>query len=416
MAENSTPIAGSLPLNDEGIADASTKQPNSPLIKSVIALHVGQFMFAKIETNDGIVGWGEAGIWGHIQAAGTAIERFAEYLVGKPAFTIEHHWNVMHRFSYFQGIAINAAISSIDIALWDIKGKALGVPIYELLGGACRTKARIYGHIYEKTIEGVLAECKKKMELGYNAFGHINPFLDEGNDQVYFKTHVKKMQDAIENVKKMREAVGDKVDLLIELHRRLTPAEAVTFSNGIKDTHPMFVEDPIRPENADAMARVADRIAVPIATGERFCTIYEFQALLARNAVEFVRIDVAVCGGITGAKKVAAMAEAHHVQVIPHNPLSPIGLAACLQVAAAIPNFAIQEYATGFEAGVFTSTTSHLGSDIVDKVPVPRGGFVDIPNGPGLGINVLENAQDIRPPFVQPISMRRHLDGFVVDQ
>src|SRR6195952_5804516 len=133
------------------------------------------------------------------------------------------------------------------------------------------------------------------------------------------------------------------------------------------------------------MARVADRLSVPIATGERFCTIYEFQALLSRNAVEFARVDVAVCGGITGAKKVAAMAEAHNVQVVPHNPLSPIGLAACLQVAAAIPNFAIQEYATGFEAGIFESRPEHLGTNIVDKVPLPKDGFVDIPTGPGLG-------------------------------
>ncbi|KAI3331075.1 enolase C-terminal domain-like protein [Ustulina deusta] len=390
--------------------------PKEQIIKSIEPLHVGQFMFCRVVTNEGIVGYGEAGIWGHIEAAATCIKRFAEYLVGKRAFDIEHHWNVMHRFSYFQGLAINAAISAIDIALWDIKGKALGVPIYELLGGACRTKARVYGHIYEKTIEKVLEECQRKMNAGFTALGHINPFLDEGNDQVYFKTHVKKMQDAIDNVKRMRAVVGDKVDLLIELHRRLTPAEAITFSNGIKDTYPMLVEDPIRPENADAMARVADRIAVPISTGERFCTIYEFQALLARNAVEYARIDVAVCGSITGAKKAAALAEAHHVQVVPHNPLSPVGLAACLQIAAAIPNFAIQEYTTGFEAGVFESTLKHLGSDIVDHVPLPKDGFVDIPSRPGLGVQLLENAQSIRPPLVQSISMRLHKDGFVVDQ
>ncbi|KAI8299052.1 hypothetical protein K4K61_010958 [Colletotrichum sp. SAR11_59] len=266
------------------------------------------------------------------------------------------------------------------------------------------------------TIEKVLEECKRKMDMGFTAFGHINPFLDEGTDKVYFKTHVHKMRDAIENVRKMREVVGDKVDLLVELHRRLTPAEAVTFCNGIADTLPMLVEDPIRPENADAMARVAERISVPVATGERFCTIYEFQALLARNALEYARVDVAVCGGITGAKKVAAMAEASHVQIIPHNPLSPIGLAACLQLAAAIPNFAIQEYATGFEAGVFESTSKHLGSDIVDYVPTPKEGFVDIPSTPGLGINLVANAQEIRPPLVQPVRMRPHKDGFVVDQ
>ena len=386
------------------------------LITVVEPLHIGQFMFVRIVTDQGVSGYGEAGIWGHITTAAAAISRFAEYLVGKKAFDIEHHWNVMHRFSYFQGLAINAAISAIDIALWDIKGKSLGVPIYELLGGACRQKARVYGHIYEDTIEKVLAECKRKMDLGFTAFGHINPFLDEGTDKVYFKTHIKKMTDAVDNVRRMRDVVGDKVDLLIELHRRLTPAEAVTFCNSIKDICPMFVEDPIRPESADAMARVADKLSVPIATGERFCTIYEFQALLSRDAVEFARVDVAVCGGITGAKKVAAMAEAHNVQIVPHNPLSPIGLAACLQVAASIPNFAIQEYATGFEAGVFESTLDHLGSDIVDHCPKVVDGFVDIPSGPGLGVSLLENSQSIRPALMQPIRMRPHKDGFIVDQ
>ncbi|KAI8938474.1 hypothetical protein NX059_004366 [Plenodomus lindquistii] len=388
----------------------------NPLIKSVQPLHVGQFLLVRIETDSGVTGWGEAGVWGHIEAGATAVSRFAEYLVGKPAFDIEHHWNVMHRFSYFQGTAINAAISGIDIALWDIKGKVLGVPVWQLLGGACRTKARVYGHIYEKNIEGVLEECKKKMDLGYTAFGHLNPFLDEGHDQVYFKTHIKKMEDAADNVRRMREVVGDKVDLLIELHRRLTPAEAITFTNMIAQYNPMFVEDPIRPESADAMARVADRIAVPIATGERFSTIYEFQAHLSRSAVEYVRVDVALCGGITGAKKVAAMAEAHNVMVVPHNPLSPIGLAACLQIAASVPNFAIQEYATGFESGVFTSSLDHLGSNVVDFVPKVENGFVDIPTRPGIGINVVDNAQEIRPPFKQPMHMRPHYDGFVVDQ
>jgi galactonate dehydratase len=385
-------------------------------ITKVEPLHVGQFMYARVETDSGLVGVGEAGAWGHIEASGAAIRRFGEYLEGKPAFDIEHHWNVMHRFSYFQGLAINAAISAIDIALWDIKGQALNVPIYELLGGAVRKKARIYGHIYESNIDKILEECKAKMDAGFTAFGHLNPFLDEGNDQVYFKTHIRKMRDAIDNVRRMREVVGDRVDLLIELHRRLTPAEAITFTRGIEEYHPMFVEDPIRPEGPDAMARVADKLHVPIATGERFSTIYEFQALLSRNAVEYARVDVCLCGGITGARKVAAMAEAHHVQIVPHNPLSPIGLAACLQLAAAVPNFAIQEYATGFEAGIFESRPEHLGSNIVDKVPLPLNGFVDIPTGPGLGMALLPDAQRIRPPLSKPISMRPHFDGFVVDQ
>lgn len=290
------------------------------------------------------------------------------------------------------------------------------MPVYELLGGQARNKARIYGHIYEKTIDKLLAECERKMAHGFNAFGHLNPFLDEGHDQVYFKPHVKKIRDAVDNVRRIQETVGDQVDLLVELHRRLTPAEAVAFANDIEHLHPMFVEDPIRPEGLDAMARVARQIRVPIATGERFATIYEFQALMARDAVEFARVDLCLCGGITGARKVAAIAEAHHVQVVPHNPLSPIGLAACLQLAAAIPNFAIQEYATGFKAGVFESQLHHLGSDIVDAVPALVDGFVDIPNGPGLGMALIDNAAKIRPPADRPISMRPHYDGVVVDQ
>lgn len=385
-------------------------------ITKVEPLHIGQFMFARVKTDAGLVGYGEAGTWGHIEASGAAIKRFAEYLEGKDAFAIEHHWNVMHRFSYFQGLAINAAISAIDIALWDIKGKALNVPIYELLGGQVRKKARIYGHIYESTIQKIIDECRAKMEAGFNAFGHLNPFLDEGYDKLYFKTHVKKMRDAIDNVQRMRAAVGDRVDLLIELHRRLTPAEAVVFTRGIEDTHPMFIEDPIRPESPDAMARVAEKIHVPIATGERFATIYEFEALMARGGVEYARVDLCLCGGITGGRKVAAIAEAHQVQVVPHNPLSPIGLAACLQLDAAIPNFAIQEYATGFEVGIFESRPEHLGSNIVDVVPRPENGFVDIPDTPGLGTNLLPDAQKIRPPLSKPISMRPHFDGFVVDQ
>jgi len=385
-------------------------------ITKVTPIHAGQFLFVRIETDAGIHGVGEGGAWGHIEASVTAVEKLATYLVGQDPAPIEHHWAMMHRFSYFQGHAINAAISAIDIALWDIKGKALGAPVHELLGGPSRCKARVYGHVYEKNIDKVIEELKRKKAAGFTAVGHINPFLDEGEDAVYFKPHVKKMNEAIDNVRRMREAAGDDMDLCIEIHRRLTPAEAVVFARGIEEYRPMFIEDPMRFENADSMARIADKIHIPIATGERFTTIYEFQALLTRGAVEYARIDVCLCGGITGSKKVAAMAEAHDVMVVPHNPLSPIGLAACLQIDASIPNFAIQEYTTGFEAGVMVSVEKHLGHDIVDEVPVPVDGFVDIPTRPGLGIDLVDDPAAIRPPFSKPVVMRLHKDGFPVDQ
>ncbi len=385
-------------------------------ITKVEPLHVGQFMFCRIETDEGIHGLGEAGAWGHVEAAATAIRRFAEYLVGRDPGPIEHHWNVMHRFSYFQGLAINAGLSAIDIALWDIKGKALGQPVNALLGGPTRMRARVYAHVYGKTIEDVLAECQAKKDAGFTAIGHLNPFLDEGEDQAYFKPHVTKMRDAIDNVRRMRDAVGDEVDLNIELQRRLTPAEAVVFARGIEEYHPMFIEDPIRPEGPDAMARVAAKIAVPIATGERFANLYEFQALMARGGVEYARADLCHCGGITAGLKIAAIAEGFHVHLVPHNPLSPVGLAACLQLDAAIPNFAIQEYTTGFEAGVMESQPKHLGADVVDEVPEVVDGFVDIPTRPGIGIELVSDAEKIRPPLMKPIAMRPHRDGFIVDQ
>lgn len=254
------------------------------------------------------------------------------------------------------------------------------------------------------------------MDMGYTAFGHINPFLDEGHDYVYFKTHVQKMQDVGDNVRKMRELVGDKVDLLIELHRCLTPAEAITFANMIKEHRPMFVEDPVRPETADAMARVADRIVVPIATGERFSTIYEFRVHLSRNALEYVRVDVALCGGITGAKKVATMAEAHNVQVVPHSPLSPIGLTARLQIAASIPNLAIQEYATGFEKGIFTSSLDHSRQQRCR--PRSAGGkwLCRYSYAPWDRSECVGKHRG-RSPTVQTVMyMRPHFDQFVVDQ
>lgn len=385
-------------------------------IKSITPILADKFLFVKIETDTGIIGYGEAGIWSQTHVARSVIERFTDYLVGKNAFDIEHHWNALHRFSYFQGLAINSGISAIDIALWDIKGKALGVPIYELLGGACRTKARVYPHVRGKTLDAILDDARGKVAQGFTAVGHLNPFLDEDKDTVYFKTHATKMREAADVVRQVREAVGPDVDIALELHRRLSPSEAVTFCNAVAEYTPLFIEDPIRPENPGAMARVAAKTSLPIATGERLCTLYEFHALFEKEALEYARVDPALCGGITGMKKVAALAEAYHVQLVPHNPLSPIGLAACLQVVAAIPNFLIQEYTTALDAESHSDVAEHVGANLVDHVPVPVGGFVDIPGGPGLGVNLLDNAATISPAVVLPIKVRKHWDGFIVDQ
>ena len=301
----------------------------------------------KIHTDEGIVGYGESGAWGFLESSAAAIDKFGRYLMGENPLTIEHHWQYMYRFSHFRGAAIMGALSAIDIALWDIMGKFFGVPVHQLLGGKTRDRARVYYHVFGSTREELIKGVKGAKAEGFTAVGHLTPFLDEDREIPYFKTHASKIRDAIDTVGMYRDAVGDSVDLCIEIHRRLTPAEAVVLARGIEDFHPYFYEDPILPENFDSMGLVANNISVPIATGERLHSIHEFQMLLSRGAVQYVRPDVCLAGGITHTKKIAAIAEANYVEVVPHNPLGPVSTAACLQIAASIPNFAIQEYPLG---------------------------------------------------------------------
>ena len=312
-------------------------------ITRVEPLLVDRFLYVRVHTDAGIVGLGESGTWGQLEASAAAIVKYGDYLIGKDPFPIEHHWNVMLRANHFTGAAITGAVSAIDIALWDIKGKFFKVPVYELLGGKVRHKARLYGHVKGRTIEKLVEEAIRLKNAGFTALGHLNPLLDEDENEPYYRSHAAKIEGAIDNVRRLREAVGPTVDLCIEIHRRLTPPEAIALARGIEKYTPMFYEDPLRPNSFDAMAQVARHIDIPIATGERFTSLYQFQALLTRDAVQYLRPDVCLCGGITGAKKIAALAEAHDAWIVPHNPLSPVSTAACLQIAACIPNFAIQE-------------------------------------------------------------------------
>ncbi|MCI0869498.1 MAG: mandelate racemase/muconate lactonizing enzyme family protein, partial [Chloroflexi bacterium] len=355
-------------------------------------------------------GIGEAGSWGHLEAAEAALtQKFAPYLVGKDPLLIEHHRQNMYRSSHFRGAAIMAALSAVDIALWDIAGKHFGVPVYQLLGGKVRDKARVYYHVFGNTRETLVKGIKDAKEQGFTAVGHLTPFLDEDRGEPYYKSHVNKMRDAIDAVRLYREAAGDDMDLCIEIHRRLTPAEAIVLANGIEEFHPYFYEDPIPPENYDAMEQVAKHISIPIATGERFQTMHEFAMLLSRGAVQYVRPDVCLAGGITHTKKIAALAEANYVGVVPHNPLGPVSTAACLQIAACIPNFALQEYPIG---------EHEFPKNVIVKEPIAvEEGFLIIPDAPGIGIEIAEDAQEKAPPRTYgQINVRLHKDGSVVDQ
>ncbi len=248
-------------------------------ITKVEPLLLDRFLYVRVHTDAGITGLGESGTWGQLEASAASIAKYGDYLVGRDPFPIEHHWNVMLRANHFTGGAITGAVSAIDIALWDIKGKYFNVPVYELLGGKMRHKARLYGHVKGRTIEKLVEEAVRLKEAGFTALGHLNPLLDEDETTPYYKSHADKIETAIDNVRRLREAVGPKVDLCIEIHRRLTPPEAIALGRGIEKYTPMFYEDPLRPNSFDAMADVARHIDIPIATGERFTSLYQFQTL-----------------------------------------------------------------------------------------------------------------------------------------
>jgi galactonate dehydratase len=377
-------------------------------ITDVRTIFVDRYLFVQVYTDEGIVGLGESGAWGYLEASGGAVETFKRYLIGQDPLRIEHHWQYMYRWTHFRGAAIMGALSAIDIALWDIAGKYFGVPAYQLLGGKTRDKARVYYHVFGDTKEKLIEGCREAKRQGFTAVGHLTPFLDEDHDVPYFKTHVDKMRDAIDTVAQYRDAVGRDVDLCIEIHRRLTPAEAIVLARGIEQFHPFFYEDPILPDSFDAMALVAQNIHIPIATGERLHTIYEFEALLSRGAVQYVRPDVCLAGGLTHSKKIAALAEAHHVGVVPHNPLSPVSTAACIQLAACIPNFALQEYPLGEDVPP--------KSDIVKSTLKLENGFLVIPDVPGIGIELAEDAAERYPYRPRKVHTRLHVDGSVMDQ
>lgn len=335
----------------------------------------------------------------------------ADYLIGNDPAPIEHHWNVMQQFGHFRGAAIGGAISAVDVALWDIKGQALGVPIHGSLGGPVRRSARLYAHVKAATPAGMVDGCLRLKKRGLTAIGLLNPFLDEDAAAPHFKATAARIADAVSLLREIRAAVGDEIDLCVEIHRRLTPPEAIAFAHEIAPLRSMFYEDPIPPESLDAMAMVAERIPIPIATGERLTSLWDFQALVARRGAQFLRTCVGMCGGITGTRKIAALAEAHNLQIVPHNPMSPVSLYACLQIAASAPNVPIVE----FPCAATETGWTLPGMEFADRLPRRVEGFAEIPTDPGLGIKLRRETALAAKPHHRDIAMRPYRDGFVVN-
>jgi galactonate dehydratase len=307
--------------------------------------------------------------------------------MGKDPLKIEFHWNYLYNAFCFRGATIMGALGAVDIALWDIAGKYYGVPAYRLLGGGDRQrdKVRAYLHVKSPEVEESVRLIHEAKAMGFTAVGHLNPFLDPARDSVGTILPIcKKILMAADNVAKFREAAGYDMDLCLEIHRRLDIPQAVMLAKEIEAYRPMFYEDPIKAENIDSMGILASKISLPIATGERLLNIQEFAMLFARDAARYARISVCAVGGLTPAKKIAALAEAFGVMVVPHNPgnLSPLSTAACIQLCASIPNLAIMELPSD-------DSSDAKRSIVRSMVGVDRG-YLTIPEAPGIGAHVNE--------------------------
>jgi galactonate dehydratase len=351
------------------------------------------WVFVKLTTDEGIHGWGEAGVEGKEWAVAGAVRDLGRYIIGKDPFRIEEHWWQMFRGAYWSGGPIlNSAISGIEHCLWDIKGKALGLPVYELIGGKCHDKVRAYANAWfrspdqaqgAKTPLEFARYAEAAVKRGYTAlkwdpFGGSGLFIEQDDADL-----------AVAIVKEVRNAVGPKVDLLIEVHGRLSPANAIRIAHRLEEFNPFFYEEPIPCDNIDAMAMVARSINIPVATGERLYTRWGFKDLLEKQAAAIIQPDICHDGGIMETKKIAAMAEVYYVALAPHNPNGPLSTAASVQVDCTCPNFLIQEHVISDEP---------LYTDIQKEPLKAVDGYFTPPSTPGLGVDLNEELLHDTPP------------------
>ncbi|MBM7556868.1 galactonate dehydratase [Halanaerobacter jeridensis] len=368
-----------------------------------------RWLFLKIETDEGISGWGEPIVEGRAKTVETAVEELSDYLLDQDPLRIEDHWQVLYRGGFYRGGPIlMSAIAGIDQALWDIKGKYYDASIHELLGGACRDSIKVYSWIGGNRPSNVGEEAKKRAESGFTAIK-----MNATQELQYIDSN-KKLEAVVNRVAAVRETVGKDFGIGIDFHGRVHKAMAKTLAKELEAYNPMFIEEPVLPQNNDALEEISKQSKIPIATGERMFSRWDFKDLLASGYVDVIQPDLSHAGGITECKKIASMAEAYDVAVAFHCPLGPIALASCLQVDATAHNAYIQEQSLGIHY--------NQDSDILDYLVDPsvfdyQDGYVDIPQGPGLGIEIDE--KQVRKKSEQGHNWKnpvwRHDDGTVAE-
>jgi len=416
-------------LLSEQNAKASTFQTQSPFnpqlaqvaprdsIKitklEIIPVHTCRTIFVKLHTDAGIIGIGEGTVEGRIPTTMTAIQELEKYLIGKDPRQPAHHWQAIYRHAFYRGgIILTSALSAVDIAMWDIKGKALGVPVYELLGGPSRDRLRVYGQA--GTPEGakeVLAEGYQSMKIGVTSSrGRLSRYV-ENPDFV---------QGVVENIKAIRDTIGPKVDMGIELHGDHQPQTSMLLIKALEPFQPWFYEEPIQFQNLPLMAEMAKKTHIPFATGERMVTKWQFRELLTLGAASLLQPDITHCGGITELKAIATIAESFYAGMLPHAKEGIVGAVASMHVAASIPNFVAHELPSLQAAPKDKIVRSYLGKSYIKKPLVMDDGHIIIKknfDGPGLGIelddNLVENERGV-PEWEFP-EMWDSFDGSVLD-
>ncbi|MDN6029312.1 MAG: galactonate dehydratase [Lactobacillus sp.] len=341
-----------------------------------------RWIFIKINTDEGISGWGEMVSGTKTETVVAGAKEMATKIVGQDPFEIERIWQRLHR-SFFRGGPINGTVlSGIEMALWDIKGKALNVPVYELLGGAARDKIKVYSWIGGDRPSDIVANAQDRWDRGFRAV-KMN-----ATAELHYIDSYEKIDAVVNRVASIREKFGSAMAVGIDFHGRVHKPMAKVLAKALEPLHPMFIEEPVLPENEEYFAQISNEVSTPIATGERLYTRWGFKNIFKQGAVDIVQPDIALCGGLLETSKIAAMAEAFDMAVAPHAPYGPVALAATFQVDACTPNVFIQEQSLGIHY--------NKGFDLLDFVKNKeifqyKDSFVDIPKGAGLGIEMDED-------------------------
>lgn len=341
-----------------------------------------RWLFLKVSTDEDICGWGEPILEGRAETVKHAVLEVEDQLIGKDPRKIEDIWQMLYRGGFYRGGGIMmSAISGIDQALWDIKGKWLNVPVYELLGGRCRDRIKVYGWVGGDRPSDVVRSALELKNAGYQAI-KMN-----GTTEMSYVDSYSKIDEVVERMASVREAVGKDFDIGIDFHGRVHKSMARILAKELEPYHPMFIEEPLLPEYLDELKTIVNHTSIPLATGERLYSRWDYKRLFEQGLVDIIQPDLSHAGGITETKKLASVAETYDVAVAPHCPLGPIALASCFTIDACCHNAILQEQSLGMQFTEEMSLTDYLKNPEIFSY---ENGYMNLTNGPGLGVEINE--------------------------